>query len=137
MIRSVLSVLGGWISVGVLVVLTDLVLGRIYPQDFVAGKMPPNWLSALSLATSLLYSIVGGWLTAHFAAQWKWKHVTALVAWGLLMGIISTIFTWGQMQSWHLIGLIVGWIPAVLLGGYLRIGRKDTESNQPEVDHRT
>jgi hypothetical protein len=122
MVRSVLAVLGGWVAVGVLVVVTDLVLGRMYPQSYVAGKIPPDSLSALSLATSILYSIAGGWLTALIASRRKWTHVLALVAWGLLMGIASAIFTWGQTQHWYQIGLILGWIPAVLLGGYIKIG---------------
>jgi hypothetical protein len=122
MVRSIMAVLGGWMAVGVLVVITDLVLGRMYPQAYVAGRIPPDSLSALSLATSIVYSIVGGWLTARIAARRKWNHVCALVAWGLLMGIASAVFTWGKIQHWHQIGLIVGWIPAVILGGYLRIG---------------
>ena len=122
MVRSILAVLGGWMAVGVLVVVTDLVLGRMYPQAYVAGKIPPDYLSALSLATSIVYSIAGGWLTALIAAKRKWTHVWALVAWGLLMGIASAIFTWGQIQHWYQIGLILGWIPAVLLGGYIKIG---------------
>jgi len=122
MVRSILAVLGGWIAVGVLVVITDLVLGRIYPQAYVEGKIPPDFLSALSLATSIGYSIAGGWLTARIAARRKWNHVWALVAWGLLMGIVSAMLTWGKIQHWQQIGLIVGWIPAVILGGYLRIG---------------
>jgi hypothetical protein len=123
MVRSILAVLGGWVAVGALVVCTDLVLGRMYPQSYVEGKMPPDSLSALSLATSLIYSIAGGWLTALLAVRRRWDHVWALVAWGVLMGTISTIFTWNKMQHWNQIGLILGWIPTVVLGGYLRIGR--------------
>jgi len=122
MVRSILAVLAGWIAVGILVVCTDLVLGRMYPQSYVEGKIPPDSLSALSLATSLIYSIAGGWITASMAARRRWNHIWALVMWGLLMGIASAIFTWGKIQNWYQVGLILGWVPTVVLGGFLRIG---------------
>jgi hypothetical protein len=42
-----------------------------------------------------------------------------LILWGLLMGVVSAVMSWGQIQWWYQIGLIVLWIPMVLLGGRL------------------
>ena len=131
MTKSILAVLGGWAAVGLLVVLTDVVLGRIYPQEYVQGKVPPDSLSAVSLATSVIYSVIGGWVTAWIAGRKRWAHILALILWGELMGISSAFFTWGKIQNWHQIGLILGWIPAVFLGGYLQIGHKRFREQDP------
>ena len=116
------AVLAGWLMVGVLVVLTDLVLARAFPAEYVQGKIPPDKLTALVLATSTLYSVIGGWLTARIALpETGWKSILGLVIWGEIAGIASTVFSWGLMQWWYSIGLLVLWIPAVLLGGFIRL----------------
>ncbi len=123
MVRSILAVLAGWASVGVLVVLTDGVLNRLFPNDYVSGKLPPDHLLAVSLATAILYSVIGGWVTARIAAIKPWRHVLGLIIWGELMGIASAAATWGKIQSWYQIGLLLLWAPAVILGGWIRAGK--------------
>ena len=123
MIRSILAVLLGWAAVGVLVVSTDGVLHMLFPDQYVHGKLPPDHLAAISLATSTLWSIIGGYITAWIAPRKPWHHILALVIWGELMGIASCIATWGQIQAWYQIGLLLLWAPAVAIGGWLRAGR--------------
>lgn len=115
--------LAGWASVGVLVVLTDYLIGMLFPERWIRGKTPPDDLAALSLATSTIWSVVGGWVTARLAPGKPWAHILALIVWGELMGIISNIATWGLMQTWYAIGLLILWVPAVILGGWLRAGK--------------
>jgi hypothetical protein len=122
MMRSILAVLGGWGIVGVLVVLTDLVLGFFFPEEYRPGRLPPDYLLAVSLGTAIAYSVLGGWLTAVIALRKRWRHILGLVLWGELMGLMSTVFTWGQIQHWYSIALLLAWFPAVALGGYFRIG---------------
>lgn len=123
MVRSILAVLAGWGSVGVLVVLTDGLLHMLHPGEYTEGKMPPDHLAAISLFTSTMYSIVGGWITARIAQAKPWHHILGLIVWGELMGIASMIATWGQIQAWYQIGLIVAWAPAVVAGGWIRAGK--------------
>ncbi len=123
MARSILAVLAGWGSVGVLVVLTDGLLHMLYPGDYAVGKMPPDRLAAVSLVSSTLYSVVGGWVTARIARAKPWHHILGLIVWGELMGVASLIATWGQIQPWYQIGLIVAWTPAVVAGGWIRAGK--------------
>jgi hypothetical protein len=122
MIRTIAAVLGGWAAVGVLVVATDVVLGLFYPNEYQPGQIPPPFLSAVSLVTSVVYSVLGGWLTARVSARKHWAHILAVMIWGELMGVASTILTWNQMPHWYQIGLLAGWIPAIFLGGFLCIG---------------
>lgn len=123
MVKSALSVLLGWAVVGVLVVATDFVLMKVFPNDYVAGRMPPDSLAAVSLATSTLWSVIGGWVSARLAPRKAWHHVLGLVLWGEVMGLASAVMTWGKIQSWYQIGLLLLWVPAVCLGGWLRLGR--------------
>jgi hypothetical protein len=123
MARSILAVLAGWGSVGVLVVLTDGLLHLLFPGQYTEGKQPPDHLAALSLLTSTCYSVLGGWVTARIAKSKPWRHILALIVWGELMGVLSLVMTWGQIQAWYQIGLIAAWLPAVVAGGWIRAGR--------------
>lgn len=121
--RSVLSVLAGWGSVGVLVVSTDLALSRLFPSEYVPGRMPPDRLAAIGLGTGTMYSVLGGWVTARLAPLRPWAHLLGLMIWGELLGLVSAVVTWGQTQEWYQIGLLVMWTPAVVLGGWIHAGK--------------
>lgn len=124
MFRSILAVLAGWLTTGILVVCFDLVLRKVLPNDYRDGQIPPDWVTAMVLATSALFSIPAGWVTAKVARTDPSRHVVYLVLWGLLMGIFSAVMAWNQIQWWYHIGLIILWVPMVLLGGRLAAGRK-------------
>ncbi|MDP2323632.1 MAG: hypothetical protein Q8N51_06335 [Gammaproteobacteria bacterium] len=119
MLRTVLAVLAGWMTTGVFVVCFDLILRKAIPNDYRDGQIPPDAVTALVLATSCLFSIPAGWVTAKLAKVDPARHVVYLILWGLLMGIVSAIGSWGQIQWWYQIGLIILWAPMVLLGGRL------------------
>jgi hypothetical protein len=101
------------------------VLNKLYPEQYLHGKLPPDHLAAISLATGALWSVVGGYITAWLAPRKRWHHIAALVIWGEVMGIASAVMTWGQIQHWYQIGLILAWVPAVAIGGWLRAGKPD------------
>jgi hypothetical protein len=128
MLRSILAVLAGWLAVGVLVVLTDGVLHKMYPNDYVHGKVPPDNLMMVSLATATLYSVLGGYITARLARHRPWHHILGLIVWGEVMGIVSFIFSRGQVPDWYSLALLALWFPAVCIGGYLRAGKPDFKS---------
>ena len=113
--------LTGWVMVGFFVVLTDLVLMWTFPDQYLTGRIPPARLTALVLGTTTLYSVAGGWTTARMAPKAGWRHVAYLIVWGEIAGAASAFRTWGQMQWWFTIGWLILWIPAVWLGGFLRL----------------
>jgi len=119
MLRTILAVLAGWLTTGVLVVCFDLVLRKMLPNDYREGQIPPDWVTAMVLATSCLFSVPAGFVTAKLGKSDPSRHVVYLILWGLLMGIVSAVMSWGQIQWWYQIGLIVLWVPMVLLGGRL------------------
>jgi hypothetical protein len=131
MLRSILAVLGGWAAAGVLIVATDGILHSMYPSEFKEGIIPPDRLSAISLATSTLWSIVGGWVCARIAARKPWHHLLALIIWGELMGVLSAFYTWGKIQDWYVIGLLVLWAPAIVIGGWIKAGKPVFSEHPP------
>lgn len=124
MLRTMLAVLAGWMTTGVLVVCFDLILRKVIPNDYRDGQIPPDSVTALVLMTSALFSIPAGWVTAKLAKMDPARHVVYLILWGLLMGIVSAVMSWGQIQWWYQIGLIVLWAPMVLLGGRWAVKRR-------------
>ena len=118
MVRSILAVLLGWAAVGVLVVSTDMALMRLYPDQYVQGKLPPDYLAAISLATSTLWSVIGGYITARLAPRKPWHHILSLVIWGELMGIASSTPRGGRSRCGTRSGLLLG--AGCRFGGWLR-----------------
>lgn len=131
MVRSIFAVLLGWAAVGVLVVATDTAMMKMYPDQYVHGQLPPDYLVWVSLLTSTLWSVLGGYVTARLAPRKVWHHILGLAIWGELMGVASAIATWGQVQTWYQIGLLVLWAPAVALGGWLRAGSRRPWAGSP------
>ncbi len=114
MIRSILSVLAGWAAVGVLVVLTDVVLGRLHPAGFLKGRISPDRLSAFSLAAAAPCSILGGWIAAQLARARPCRQAAYLILRGEGTGMLYTVMSWGRIQAWCQIGLLAAWPIAVL-----------------------
>jgi len=123
MLRSIGAVVAGYISIGVLVVLTDTVLARLYPNDYVQGKAPPDSLLVVTMITATCYSVLGGRLTARLAARKPWGHVIGLIVLGEIMGVVSMVMFWTQQPHWYPLALLVLFPPAVWLGGRLRLGK--------------
>ncbi len=118
--RAILAVLAGWALVAALALATDSLLMKLYPREYIRGQMPPDWLAALNLAASALWCCAGGWLCCFIARGSLWRHATALAVWGAAIGAISTYLTWGRIQSWYQIGILLLWPSAVFLGAWLR-----------------
>ena len=85
MLRTILAVLLGWGMVGGLVVCTDMVLMRMFPNDYVEGRIPPDSLALLSLGTGALWSVIGGWFCALIAKTRIWPilpwPIRVIVSW--------------------------------------------------------
>jgi hypothetical protein len=131
MLRSILAVLGGWAVVGVLVVCTDFALMAMFPDQYKEGVVPPDHLAGISLATSTLWSVVGGWVCALIAVRKPWHHLVALMVWGEILGIATAFYYWGKMQSWYLVGLPLLWIPAIFIGGWIKAGKPAFTEHPP------
>jgi hypothetical protein len=117
--RSIAAVLAGYISIGILVVLTDKAVAGMNPGDWSPGHPVPTHYFVVSLFTAPLYSVFGGWLCA-LIAKVKARHcILGLIVFGEIMGVASAVMTWSAAPHWYTLGLLVLYPPCVFLGGWL------------------
>lgn len=120
MIKSIIAVVAGFLTVVVLSTVTDKVLelSGIFPPP-TNGLFVP-WMLALALVYRTFYTILGGYVTALLAPQNAMKHVWILAILGQIGGIMGVIAGWNLSAHWYPIALAVLAIPSVWLGGYLK-----------------
>lgn len=119
--RSIGAVLAGFLTVVVLSLATDEVLHllQVYPPWGEPMREPA--LNALALSYRIVFTVLGGWVTARLAPSSAMKHVGILAAIGLLMGTLGALATipldFGP--AWYPIAIAVTAVPCTLLGGVL------------------
>ena len=124
MVRSVLAVVLGWAAAAVLALCTDLALQRAVPGLYAAGQQPAAGVEVLALASTALWAAAGGWLTARLAPRKPMAHVLALLGCGEIVMLVSVGLTWGRIQAWYQLGLLLLWPAAVAAGGWLQARRQ-------------
>src|SRR4029434_400695 len=96
MIRSVAAVLAGFLAVAGLALGTDEVfhLLQVYPPWGVTMTDPR--LFALALSYRIVYTVLGGWITARLAPRSPMRHVTVLGIIGLIGGAAGVAVAIGR-----------------------------------------
>jgi peptidoglycan/LPS O-acetylase OafA/YrhL len=76
----------------------------------------------------VVYTVVGGYLTAALAPRRSMSHVMVLGAVGTLVAIVGAVATWNSGPAfgpkWYPLLLVVTAMPCVWAGGRLRVGRR-------------
>ncbi len=122
MLKSIAVVVGSYVLSIVLVMATDPLLMRLFPGDFIRGRVPSNPALLTSTALFVVASILCAWLCAHFAPSRAAKHVFWFFLVGEAMGVGATIPNWSRgwphwyWLSWLLTWPVSCWI-GLLLGG--------------------
>jgi len=119
MVRIISAVLAGYVGIGVLVVLTDLIFAAVIP-GFRAMTPPPLYYFVILTFTNTLYSIGGGYLCAAIARASIRAATLGLMVFGELMGVVSTILSWHTEPHWYAFALLVLFPLAVWIGSRLR-----------------
>lgn len=125
--RSIAAVAGGFVSVAVLSLATDQILHvlNVYPPW---GE--PMWnprLNLLALSYRIVYTILGGYITARLAPHSPMRHVWVVAILGLVTstaGAIAAITMADLGPDWYPIALAVTAIPCVWLGGVIYLRRR-------------
>ena len=78
-------------------------------------------LNFLALAYRIIYTIVGGYLTARLAPRNPMRHVLILSLIGLAMGVLGVVATSGLDLGprWYPIAIAATALPCTYLGGLL------------------
>jgi hypothetical protein len=121
LLRSTAAVLAGFVAVAVLSLGTDQVL-------HVLGVYPP-WgqpmfepgLNLLALSYRIVYTVLGGYVTARLAPHSPMRHVWVLAGIGSLIGLAAAVATIPIHlgPAWYPIALALTALPCTWLGGAL------------------
>ena len=127
MLRSILSVLAGFAAIAALImpatiISARLMLGTRSREDMMKMKPTPAF-TAVNLAFSAVFGVLGGFLTAWIAGHAPLKHALALAGLMFVMGIFSFLqnlkMKTSEGRGYGAMLIILG--PAcALLGGWLQ-----------------
>ncbi|HWF46022.1 MAG TPA: hypothetical protein VG168_03370 [Bryobacteraceae bacterium] len=119
MVRTIGAIIFGYMTTGLMVILTDQIFSGLIP-GFHSTKTPPTYYFIVSLITNTLYSMVGGYLCSAIARK-QWRTSTlGLIILGETLGIVAQRALWHTVPHWFGIGLLALYAPAVGIGAYLR-----------------
>jgi hypothetical protein len=127
MARSIIAVVTGFVAVAGLSLATDQLLHvlNVYPPW--GQPIYETGLNALALSYRIVYTLLGGWLTARLAPRAPMRHVTILAVIGLFAGTAGAIVAITQADlgpSWYPIAIAVTAFPCTWLGGRLGVERR-------------
>jgi hypothetical protein len=121
-LRSAAAILMGFLAVVVLSLGTDQLLHilEVYPPW--GQPMYDPGLNLLALSYRIVYTVVGGYITARLAPHSPMRHALALGIVGLVAGTAGAIATIPMHlgPSWYPIALVLTALPCAWLGGALR-----------------
>jgi hypothetical protein len=117
MLKSVAAVLGSYLLSVVLVMATDPLLSRLFPGDFVSGRVPSDTALVTSTVFFVLVSIFCAWVCARFAPGRAGRHVLWFFILGEVMGIAATIANWNKgWPRWYFVSWLLTWPVSCYLG---------------------
>ncbi len=134
MIRSIIAVIAGSVIWMVTALGMDGVLMSLMPTWFGAnGKVESVPLMLFMMSYSLLFSVLGGFVTASIARRKEIQHALALGVLQLAMGIIATVQFYDTAPLWYHVMFLVLLVPANIFGGQLRTMQKRNSSHGARV----
>jgi len=124
MIRSIAAVAAGFVAVAGLSLATDEVfhLLQVYPPWGVT--MTDARLYVLALSYRVVYTVLGGWITARLAPGAPMRYVTVLAIIGLIGGAAGVAVALGRSDLgplWYPIAILLTAYPCTWLGGVMRV----------------
>jgi len=128
MVKSIAVVGGSYVLSIVLVLATDPLLSRLFPGDFVRGRVPSNAALITSTAFFVLISILCAWICARFAPGRSARHVLWFFALGEVMGMAATIPNWSKgWPHWYWLSWLLTWPLSCWVGLLLATRRVDQD----------
>jgi hypothetical protein len=119
-LRSVLAILGGYVSMAIVIVLLTAVLKLLLPTWFPTSGAPTGSYLAINIAYSFVAAFAGGYVAVWIAPRAPIQHAIALAAFVLLMSIVSAIGYGNRQPRLYQVVLTVLMPVAVICGGWMR-----------------
>jgi hypothetical protein len=116
--RSVGAVLAGLVTVIVTHTGTDAILhaSGVYPE---AGQVMSDGLFALAATYRILFTVLGGYVTARLAPSKALEHALVLGCIGSVLALAGLLAMLGRElgPAWYPLALVVTALPSCWLGG--------------------
>jgi hypothetical protein len=129
MLKSIAVVAGSYLLSIILVLATDPLLSRLFPGDFVRGRVPSNTALITSTALFVVVSILCAWLCARLAPGRAARHVLWFFILGEAMGIAAIIPNWSKgWPHWYWLSWLLTWPVSCWIGLLLAGRRTDSPS---------
>jgi hypothetical protein len=119
-LRSVLAVLGGYLTMATVVMLGTGAIKMLSPSWVAAEGAPTAPYLVINVAYSFIAALTGGYVAAWIASRLFLLHAIALGAFVLVMTIISAVLYENRQPRWYQVLLGVLMPLAVVLGGWVR-----------------
>jgi hypothetical protein len=127
MLKFIGVVVGCYVLSVALVLCTDPLLSRLFPGDFVRGRIPSNNALMASTALFIAISIFCAWLCARFAPTSAARGVLWLFLLGEVMGLVATIPNWNKgWPHWYWLSWLIAWPMSCWIGLLLSGSRRAT-----------
>jgi hypothetical protein len=123
--RSVAAIFAGFVTVVVLSLGTDQVLHVLHVYPPWGQTMDDASLNLLALSYRIVYTVLGGYVTARLAPHSPMRHVWILGGIGFVAGVLGVIASLPMHlgPSWYPIAIAVTALPSTWLGGILAVRR--------------
>jgi hypothetical protein len=132
MLKSIGVVAGCYVLSMVLVLLTDPLLSRLYPGEFVRGRIPGAAPLLAGTAFFVVISILCAWLCARMAPGRAARHVLWFFIIGEALGIATTIPNWNRgWPHWYYLSWLLTWPVSCWIGLLLAERRAQSPSPEP------
>ena len=121
MLRSVLAIVIGFVVIGSLVGVTDLLMHSMFADKFgPSGRVDDVGILVVTQIYVFTYAVFGCYLCARIAERRPMFHALFLGALGLILNIVASYMTWQLWPAWYHIVALLAAVPAAWLGGWLR-----------------
>lgn len=122
-LKSIWAVLAGMLVNVILSLGTDTLLeatGIFTPHD---QGFFTTWMIVTAFGYRLIYTFLGGYVTAWLSPSRPMRHVIYLGAIGTALSIVGIFVAWNLSQHWYPIALAVTAFPVTWMGGSMRMRR--------------
>ena len=124
MIRSILSVVAGYLTMAILTMAFFGLLQVVTPTSFPAdGSMPPGGIVAIIIIFAFGFALVGGVVT-RFIARGNVNPMFALYGVIIILGLASMALNPAPQPTWYQLSLIVAGVIGAIVGGRLSANRR-------------
>jgi len=121
MMRSIWSVVAGFLFIMVLSLGTDAIMYAMWPKVFNANGGTSNVvILCLTIVYVGVFAIVGSYITARLAPSQPMKHALILGVTGLAFTVAATTRMWNVHPAWYNILNLLLVMPYAWFGGRLR-----------------